>query len=319
MWYSTGPLIKHKLSVPGHSTLRIFHGDEKKFGYNKRLPRPDGIVKEDPLVLEPKTPEGFLRELKRRYGSVLRAIRSVYDIKNGSLTFREFCYAYKKLGFNREVRSVWFLLDRDLSGEVSLSELDPVAYRLLENFYNGMVAKYGSLASAWRNCLDQQGREVVPFRAFAAACMKHLNYTYEEAELLFSCLDLDSLGTVSYDEVHFLDEWNEAKTRGALRKARYVNRDPNGVVDWSQRDEAALFGLERSDAKSTMGSRAPNACNASLPRLSSKQKPAGAKIVYGDTTSSLKSTVRRTPGQRKAVGASFGTASVGNLPTVIQM
>lgn len=234
MWYQTGPLIKHKLAVPpqGRSTIRAIADDVKP------TPRQLSAMKSiaDPLNLAPRTPEEMIKELQRRYGSVLRAMRSVYDIRNGRLTFRDFCISYERLGYSQQVRSVWFLLDKNLSGDISLEELDPQAFGLLKRFHTVMVQKYGSLASAWRHCLDCEGREVVPFRIFLQTMQNELGVTYEEAELLFKCLDLDSLGTISYDEIVFLNDWEQAERKFAKkRRERWVNRDPAGIIDWENR------------------------------------------------------------------------------------
>lgn len=175
---------------------------------------------------------------------MLRAMRSVCDIRDGCLTFREFRQAYERLGYSQQVRSVWFLLDKNLSGDISLEELDPVAFRLLKRFRDVLVQKYGSLASAWRHSLDIQKREVVPFRVFLETVQNELGVTYDEADLLFKCLDLNMLGTVSFDEIEFLDDWAAAERKFSRRRGeRWVNRDPAGIIDWENRPSLD-FGSE---------------------------------------------------------------------------
>lgn len=233
MWYQTGPLIKHKLALPQYSTMKGIADDVKPSP--RRMTE---LKKIDPLSLEPRTPEEMIKDLQRRFGSVLRAMRSVCDIRDGRMTFREFCISYERLGYSREVRSVWFLLDKNLSGDVSMEQLDPEAFLLLKHFHDVLTQKYGSLWSGWRHCLDFNGRGVVPFPVFLQAMQKELGLSKGEAVLLFKCLDLAMLGSISYDEIVFLEDWAAAERRFAKpRGARWVNRDPTGIVDWDRRHD----------------------------------------------------------------------------------
>lgn len=298
MWYQTGPLIKHKLSLPqGHSTLRGIADNvnptPRQLSERKKI---------DPLALGPKTPEEIIQDVKRRYGSVLRAIRSVHHMRDGRLGFRDFCICYEKLGYSREVRSIWFLLNKNLSKEISIEQLDPEAFRLLKYFHETLTQKYGSLYEAWRYCLDYDGREVVPFRFFVHTVQSQLGLTHAEADLLFKCLDLNSLGHISYDEIAFLDDWACSERRSSRRRGdRWLNRDPAGVVDWDTRPDLDV-GSAVPSATPREISMVPQVSHhhGSLPSTARNLESGRSEIARGFSLSPQVSWSGRRPGQTSA-------------------
>lgn len=89
--------------------------------------------------------------------------------------------------------------------------------------------------------MNVENQAAVPYGPFACAC-RGLGFSEPEIEKLFACFDLDQLGTISFDEIEFLDAWNDAETQSAAReKAR-----PKGKASWLNRDP--YFHMEEHEA-----------------------------------------------------------------------
>lgn len=234
MWYNTtSGLTKKRLVQERGETVIVecasgaeLAGQPRRVQESPKLP-PLGQSRYDRFDLAPRTGVEFLAELTRRYGSVLRAFRFVNPMNHkGRLTFPEFRQAYEKLGYTKKCRSVWFLLDADLNGELSLDELDPETYGILEKFYWALTSRFGSLENGWRRYINVENVAAIPYAPFHQAC-KCLGFEDRQIDLLFKCFDLDNLGTITYDEVEFLDAWADAKqTQRKLSGPSWLNKDP---------------------------------------------------------------------------------------------
>lgn len=79
------------------------------------------------------TVEGFLAQLKRRFGNVPRAWRQCLDADgNNRLSRNEFYAACRGLNYVGNLKALWEALDNDGSGFIGLQELDAVAHEHLE-------------------------------------------------------------------------------------------------------------------------------------------------------------------------------------------
>merc|ERR1740127_316620 len=68
---------------------------------------------------------GFKLILCRKYRSVLGAWRYLDPLRQGRLSFFDFCKASTKLGGICDARVLWLALDTNKDGFVSLDEVDP--------------------------------------------------------------------------------------------------------------------------------------------------------------------------------------------------
>lgn len=92
----------------------------------------------------------FKELLWRKYGSMMGAWRNLLDADgSGKITFMEFCQAARSVGYGGNLKALWAELDEDNSGFISLKELDPDTYELVEAFNKFLHDKYGSLTNAW--------------------------------------------------------------------------------------------------------------------------------------------------------------------------
>lgn len=180
--------------------------------------------------LAPRTLDGLKDVLNRKFGSVARAWRICMDTdESGSLNFREFVLALKAVGYVGDFRSLWFQLDADQSGSISLKELDPEATAHLEKFRHKCIGKCGTMEKAWRKVIDTDKSGTCGPHEFMEACFRLGYSNIEEINTLFFLLDLDNSETISLEKITFLQNWEKEKLNDAFRErlpTRWVNKDP---------------------------------------------------------------------------------------------
>mmetsp|Transcript_32897 Transcript_32897/g.71787 ORF Transcript_32897/g.71787 Transcript_32897/m.71787 type:complete len:684 (-) Transcript_32897:87-2138(-) len=176
------------------------------------------IVEEDILFLDRWRPPAFLTArpnqeaadevkqlLLKNYKNYVKAWRHVLDTDSSNrVNWAEFEEACRKVNFKGDVPGAWRALDDDLSGFITLSEIDPVSSDTLMNFRRWADAEFGSVKSAF-GVFDTDGSNEVTYREFRRACRI---YGFEgNAQTLFYALDIERNGALSLEEVMFLDEW----------------------------------------------------------------------------------------------------------------
>merc|ERR1719311_1432284 len=73
----------------------------------------------------PEAADEFKQALVRRYSSHLHGWRECLDQDNSNnVSWHEFHTACKKIHFRGDVAGSWLALDKDLSGSISLAEID---------------------------------------------------------------------------------------------------------------------------------------------------------------------------------------------------
>ena len=124
MWYITGPKLAQR------AARHAWQGDGKEEKISDAYARAGD--ERYPLDVQ-----DFLKLLRRKCGSVVRAWRTALDKDGGSeLEFCEFVSAVRQMGsgIGQNARSLWFNLDVDQSGTLSLYDLDPTAAHALDKF-----------------------------------------------------------------------------------------------------------------------------------------------------------------------------------------
>lgn len=141
----------------------------------------------------------------QRYSNMLKAWRHLMD-KDGSnrVNWAEFSQVCKILGYRGDAPGAWRAFDSDLSGYITLEELDPVANKFLMDFRNWCRKEFGTVKSAF-SVFDEDGSNSLTFEEFRGACRIY-GYTGHYRKLFDSC-DINQEGTLSLKEVAFLDEW----------------------------------------------------------------------------------------------------------------
>lgn len=153
----------------------------------------------------PEAAEQLKTVLTRKYRHLVKAWRVAMD-KDGSnrLSWGEFEEGCKRVGFKGDVPGAWLTLDEDLSGAITLGELDPKGYKALMDLKSWADAEFGGVRSAFR-VLDVDGSGSLTFLEFKRAIHDY-GFTGDCLRLFLS-LDCDGRGEISLFEVAFLDQW----------------------------------------------------------------------------------------------------------------
>jgi len=177
--------------------------------------------------------EEFLQTLRAKFGSVARAWRVGLDAdQNGSLDFREFCQSVRALGYTGNLRTLYFNLDTDTSGTISLMELDRHAAETLEKFRARSTQRFGTIEKMWAY-FDKDQSGTVAFSEFLDS-VHVLGYDDEtEVKELFSLLQV-RVGSryLTLDDIIFLQRWDDTKRAQIWKKrvgTQWINRDPDMI------------------------------------------------------------------------------------------
>jgi len=195
--------------------------------------------------------------LRAKYGTLTRAWRVALDADaSGILDFREFSQALQTIGYVGNMRTLWFNLDDDQSGGVSLKEIDPEAYQSLEKFRVLAGRQYGGIVNCWHQLLDADKSGTVGLEEFHEACLE-LGYDDEdeEAELFGYLLITPGIRYITIHDVKFLQTWEDTKNatafRSRLRKG-WVNKDPYQRMSMSKAGSVS-GGLTANPSMTTLG------------------------------------------------------------------
>lgn len=160
------------------------------------------------LIREPnaEAAAAFKRCLLANYKNGLKGWRQCLDQDNSNrVSFLEFETAAKKMKFSGDVAGAWKFLDDDLSGFITLAEIDEECNEILVSFKRWCDEEFGGVRSAFAS-FDSDGSNEVNFLEFRQVC-KEFGYK-GNSKRLFDSLDCDGEKLLSLNEVVFLDDWD---------------------------------------------------------------------------------------------------------------
>lgn len=216
-----------------HSAKVIFHGlDHRGF---------KALVEEDLAFLDRWKPRAFLTStansqaledlkalLLKEKKTYLKAWRHLLDVDSSNrCNYDEFEAACKEINFKGEIAGAWRALDEDGSGYISLFEIDPVSSRSLEDFRKWCDEEFGSVRSAF-GVFDVTGDNEVSYREWRRS-LRIYGFS-GNASALFHALDVERNGSLSLNEVDFLDEWVFAQKEGEQQKGVEATPELIGLV-----------------------------------------------------------------------------------------
>mmetsp|Transcript_58179 Transcript_58179/g.127564 ORF Transcript_58179/g.127564 Transcript_58179/m.127564 type:complete len:709 (+) Transcript_58179:88-2214(+) len=148
----------------------------------------------------------FKKHLLRKYGHFLKAWCAIMDKdSSNSCSWHEFQHVVKYVKFNNDVAGAWLALDEDLSGFITLKEIDVEAHNCLVYFKTWCDSEFGSVRSAFK-ILDKDGGGALSFKEFRGACRQ---FGFDgNLRQLFNSLDQQGEGSLGLKEVSFLDDWD---------------------------------------------------------------------------------------------------------------
>jgi len=157
----------------------------------------------------PKAAADFKAALLREFPNYVKAWRLLLDRDNSNcIAWEEFEAAAKQMNYVGDVAGAWRSFDEDISGTITLREIDQPSFDRLNEFKTWCDAEFGNVKGAFQ-MLDTDNSGDFDKREWA----KSLVYFGFQGDCrgLFKVLDTDGEGLVSMDEVAFLDQWEEAE------------------------------------------------------------------------------------------------------------
>lgn len=147
--------------------------------------------------------------LLRKYNSYLRAWRLVLDWDGSNrCDWNEFCEGCRILNFVNDVAGAFRAFDADMSGFITLKELDPSASDQLLAFKEWADNEFGSVRSLF-NVFDKNGSGSLSHREFKHHCIVH-GFAGNSKEL-YMALDGPKRRTgvsgITLKDMDFLDNW----------------------------------------------------------------------------------------------------------------
>lgn len=178
------------------------------------------IIIDDVMFLENWTPLPFLvvapnykakEEIRRlilvRTGQYMKAWRRLLDKDaTNRCNWYEFKEACQVLGYTGDIPGAWRAFDDDLSGYISLKEIDESSAMILSNFRKWAIMEFGSMRSLF-SVFDEDCSGSLSWQEFRYACNA---YSYDGSiRSLFNALDVDQTGSLTLKEVVFLEDWDD--------------------------------------------------------------------------------------------------------------
>lgn len=178
-----------------------------------------------------KAAADFKEHLLEHYKHYVKAWRFCLDRDDSNcVAWEEFQAAAKKVDFTGDLPGAWRFLDDDLSGSISLREIDPDSFDLLLEFKIWADAEFGGIRSAFQ---VMDGADNVSTKAGEMSMRefrKELSrYGFQgNMAALFQALDTDQQGLLTLDEVAFLDAWDlRPEHLEGLQVNEKVAKDPD--------------------------------------------------------------------------------------------
>jgi len=163
-----------------------------------------------PFLLVPPNPAAMM-EVKRmlldKCSTFLKAWRFWLDVDgSGRCNWQSFHKACTKFGFTGDLAGAWRAFDADLSGYISMKELDETSAQALVDFRTWAHREFGSAKLLFK-VFDVDASNCLSFQEFRAGCRQY-GYPASSVRTLFSALDVYQKGSVSEKELEFLDDWD---------------------------------------------------------------------------------------------------------------
>jgi hypothetical protein len=146
-------------------------------------------------------PAKLFREMVvRKFGTVTRAWRVLDCQKQAALNKAEFSSSLRITGYGGSANVLWDALG--IKKLISLKDIDQEAWQFLAKFRNQCQKRLKGLATVFNG--EGKCNSRLEFGAFTELCKKvKLNGPYD---ILFDLLDVKCVGSVSWEEVKFLEE-----------------------------------------------------------------------------------------------------------------
>jgi len=201
-----------RLNRGSEESILPFGDDGEETKKQATSPKPLIRAGEDPAA-------GFRTMVLRKFGTCTRAWRVLDCQKQGALRQTEFASALRVAGYGGSSTVLWNALG--VKNYVALKDIDAEAWELLSNFRTLCVQALKQLSKLFFEVGNRAGTRL-DFHGFCKKC-KRIGLPREVCpyDVLFDIFDVKCVGSITYDEVKFLDDdykWKRGVAT-AVRKA----------------------------------------------------------------------------------------------------
>lgn len=223
----------------------------------------------------------FKAALIHKYSNYMKAWRVCLDRDNSNcVAWEEFEHAAKQLNFDGDIPGAWRFFDADLSGAITLEEIDPASSKALSSFKAWAEEEFGTVRSAF-NVLDADGSGKMTWQEWRKACTV---YGYEEdSRDVFDALDVDNTKMLTLNEVAFIDEWTSLDSPELQKRRSTVESLANGNASAMQ-PSGKLLG---ATAPARLSNRMEEIAQPRYRRCKAKPSTARTLTTLGDSLGTL--------------------------------
>jgi Ca2+-binding EF-hand superfamily protein len=149
--------------------------------------------------------QDFKTCLIKEFKNFVKAWRSCLDRNNtNQVDWEEFQAAAKRIRFAGDLPGAWRALDDDVSGFISLHEIDHDASKVISEFKCWADEEFGGSRKAFK-VFDHNDSFELSVREWRKACMA---FAYPgDSRAFFDALDSDRSGVLTLNEIAFIDSW----------------------------------------------------------------------------------------------------------------
>lgn len=232
--------------------------------------------------------EEFKKCLIRVFKSYIKAWRSCLDRDNSnSVAYEEFEFAAKRIRFTGDVPGAWRALDDDVSGFISLREIDQEASRVISEFKCWAEDEFGGARRVFKVFAGENSFELT-MKEWRKACVA---FAFPgDSKGLFEALDADRSGCLSLNEVAFIDTWE-------LSAAQLAEVFPMGEEKKEAAPKPVKKKVEMTERMMTLALPLPHkmvkrddSCKE-LPSLLEASEPSTSKPLVSPYLPKLRSTL----------------------------
>lgn len=236
-----------------HVTKSLFLGldhQSRKFITDKDLIFADQWKKPPYLTCKPneQAAKEFKDALLDQYRHFVKAWRACIDKDSSNrASFNELEAAARTIRFKGDIAGVYRSLDSDLSGFVTLKEIDPEASDQIVAFKIWCDEEFGSVKTCFK-FFDKDGSDELSYTEFKRSCASY--GCPVNAKRLFSALDVDQQGSISHNEIAFIDEWDlteeaESQSRGPSKEGNMMLNMLGGMLGGSGSKKKKMTAKEQ--------------------------------------------------------------------------
>eukprot|EP00931_Biecheleriopsis_adriatica_P105422 TRINITY_DN7998_c0_g1_i1.p1 TRINITY_DN7998_c0_g1~~TRINITY_DN7998_c0_g1_i1.p1 ORF type:complete len:744 (-),score=140.32 TRINITY_DN7998_c0_g1_i1:72-2255(-) len=150
--------------------------------------------------------ESFLEFLKRKHGNLVRAWRVSLSRDSMAISKLTFLTACANLGFAKDSKELWNMLDKDKTGTARMEELDPTGTVALARFKAWMDDHFANSQALFQE-MDIDNNQHLSHRDFYNFLSRH-NCPQVTDNHLFDYFDSNAQGRLKPSDLAFLDRWD---------------------------------------------------------------------------------------------------------------